>query len=73
MVIYMSSYDKWSRSYDILNIDQAAEISGLGRFECSEKSAIVTPIQLPSRWTFHTNIISNYLSFPMATYAPQSN
>jgi hypothetical protein len=41
-IIYMPSYDKRSRNYDVLNIDQAAEISGLNRFECSEKSVIVT-------------------------------
>jgi hypothetical protein len=33
MVIYTPLYDQRLESYDVLNIDQAAEISGLVRFE----------------------------------------
>jgi hypothetical protein len=63
MVIYTPSYDKWSRSYDVLNIDQAAEISGLGRFECSDKFAIVTPKPVHSQESFNNNIVDNILIF----------
>jgi hypothetical protein len=63
MVIYTLSYDKRSRSYDVLNIDQAANISGLGRFECSEKSTIVTSKPMHSQETFNNSIIDNILSF----------
>jgi hypothetical protein len=75
-VIYMTSYDKRSRSYDVLNIDQAAEISVLGRFECSEKSAIVTPKPMHSQEIFHNTIVDNILSFlthPHSTYLVMSN
>jgi hypothetical protein len=48
-VIYTPSYDKRSRSYDVLNINQAAKNFGLGQFEFFEKSAIVTPKPMHSQ------------------------
>jgi hypothetical protein len=36
-------------------------------FEC------LTPIQMQSQETFNTNIIENFLIFPMAIHKPQSD
>jgi hypothetical protein len=75
-VIYTPSYNKRSMSYDILNIDQAAEISGLGRFECSEKYAIVTPKPMHSQETFKNSFVDNIFSFfthHHSTYLVKSN
>jgi hypothetical protein len=47
-VIDMPSYDKRSRSYDVLNTDQAAEISGLIRFEQSENFKFLSLVQIQS-------------------------
>jgi hypothetical protein len=45
----------------------------LGRIEHSEKSATLAPIQIPSQETFNTNIVADFLSFPMVAHAPQSD
>jgi hypothetical protein len=51
-----------------LNIDQAAEISGLSRFEYSEKSKLLTPNQIESNKTSNNHNVDNFLRFPMHPY-----
>jgi hypothetical protein len=53
-VIYTPSYNKWSSSYDVLNINQAAEISGLIRFVQSENFKLLSLNQAQSQKTSNT-------------------
>jgi hypothetical protein len=59
-----------------LEFGQAAENSGLDRIALSEKSELLIPIRMQSQETFHTNIVDNFLSFPMhpcTTYLVKPN
>jgi hypothetical protein len=73
MVIYTPSYDKQSRSYDVLNIDQAAEISRLIRFEQSENFKILSLVQVQSQKTLNTKLLVNVLKFPFITHTLKSD
>jgi hypothetical protein len=73
MVIYTPSYDKQSRSYDVLNIDQAAEISRLIRFEQSENFKILSLVQVQSQKTLNTKLLVNVLKFLFITHTLKSD
>jgi hypothetical protein len=73
MIISMPSYDKQSRSYDVLNIDRANEISGLIRFEQSENFKLLGLVQVQSQKTSNTKHVINFLNFPFITDTVKSN
>jgi hypothetical protein len=68
VVIYTPSYDKQSRSYDVLNIDHAAEVSGLIRFEQSENFKFLSLVKVQYQKTFNTKLVFNFLNFPFITH-----
>jgi hypothetical protein len=72
-VIYTPSYDKRSTSYDILNINQAAEISGLIRFEQSKNFKLWSLVQVQSQKTSNTKLVVNFLNFSVITHTLKSD
>jgi hypothetical protein len=50
-VIYMPLYNQWFRSYDVLNIDRAAEIYELIRFKQSKNFKLLGLVQVQSQKT----------------------
>jgi hypothetical protein len=64
----MPSYDKHSRIYDVLNIDRAAAISGLIRFEKSENFKLLSLVQVQSQKISNTKLVVNFLNFPVITH-----
>jgi hypothetical protein len=69
----MPLYDKRSRSYDVLNIDQTAEISGLIRFEQSENFKLLSLVQVQSQKTSNTKLVVHFLNFPVITHTLKSD
>jgi hypothetical protein len=51
-----------------LNIDRAAEISGLIRFEQSENFKLLGLVQVQSQKTSNTKLVVNFLNFPIITH-----
>jgi hypothetical protein len=72
-VIYMPSYDKRSRSYDVLNINHAVEIFGLIRFVQSENFKLLSLVQVQSQKTCTTKLVVNFLNFAVITHTLKSD
>jgi hypothetical protein len=73
MVIYMPPYDKRPGSYDVLNIDQAAEIFALIRFEQSKNFKLLSLVQVQYQKTSNINLVANLLNFPVITHMLKSD
>jgi hypothetical protein len=72
-VIYTPLYDQQFGSYDVLNIDRAAEISGLIRFEQSENFKLLGLVQVQSQKSSNTKLVVNFLHFPVITHMLESD
>jgi hypothetical protein len=72
-VIYTPLYDQQFGSYDVLNIDRAAEISGLIRFEQSANFKLLGLVQVQCQKTFNIKLIVNFLHFTVITHTLESN
>jgi hypothetical protein len=70
MVICTPWYDKWFRSYGILMSTGLRKLYP-GQNQVSCEIWTFTPNRMQSQETSKTNIIANFLSFPMATHVPQ--
>jgi hypothetical protein len=72
-VIYMPLYDQWFRSYDVLNIDRAAEIYELIRFKQYKNFKLLGLVQVQSQKTSNTKLVVNFLNFPFITHMLKSD